>query len=94
MTDGSHGSHGDPGGPGSDGDPGGPGGGAGRDIRVLIADDQVMVRQGFTVLLNAEPGIQVVGQAVDGADAVAKAAELAPDVVLMDIRMPGTGGLE
>ncbi|MFF6776838.1 response regulator [Streptomyces sp. NPDC012637] len=64
------------------------------DIRVLIADDQVMVRQGFTVLLNAEPGIRVVGQAVDGADAVAKAAELAPDVVLMDIRMPGTGGIE
>ncbi|MFB7864977.1 MULTISPECIES: response regulator [unclassified Streptomyces] len=66
----------------------------GDDIRVLIADDQVMVRQGFTVLLNAEPGIQVVGQAVDGADAIAKAAELAPDVVLMDIRMPGTGGIE
>ncbi|MEU3655367.1 response regulator transcription factor [Streptomyces sp. NPDC032161] len=62
--------------------------------RVLIADDQVMVRQGFTVLLDAEPGIEVVGQAVDGADAVAKAAELAPDVVLMDIRMPGVGGIE
>ncbi|MFF3732412.1 response regulator [Streptomyces sp. NPDC002476] len=62
--------------------------------RVLIADDQVMVRQGFTVLLDAEPGIKVVGQAVDGADAVAKAAELAPDVVLMDIRMPGVGGIE
>ncbi|WMX48512.1 response regulator [Streptomyces roseicoloratus] len=64
------------------------------DIRVLIADDQMMVRQGFTVLLNAEPGIRVVGQAVDGADAVAKVAELAPDVVLMDIRMPGTDGIE
>lgn len=64
------------------------------DIRVLIADDQSMVRQGFTVLLNAEPGIEVVGQAVDGADAVARAAELAPDVVLMDIRMPGAGGIE
>ncbi|MGW5421890.1 response regulator [Streptomyces sp. NPDC003943] len=64
------------------------------DIRVLIADDQSMVRQGFTVLLNAEPGIEVVGQAVDGADAVARAAELAPDVVLMDIRMPGMGGIE
>ncbi|MFJ7126457.1 response regulator [Streptomyces sp. NPDC098101] len=63
-------------------------------IRVLIADDQVMVRQGFTVLLNAEPGIEVVGQAVDGADAVARAAALAPDVVLMDVRMPGTGGIE
>ncbi|QLE70700.1 response regulator transcription factor [Streptomyces rectiverticillatus] len=63
-------------------------------IRVLIADDQMMVRQGFTVLLNAEPGIEVVGQAVDGLDAVAKTTELAPDVVLMDIRMPELGGIE
>ncbi|MFF1647573.1 response regulator [Streptomyces sp. NPDC058240] len=63
-------------------------------IRVLIADDQMMVRQGLTVLLNAEPGIEVVGQAVDGADAVEKVAELAPDVVLMDIRMPRLGGIE
>ncbi|MGX1881692.1 response regulator [Streptomyces sp. NPDC055287] len=63
-------------------------------IRVLIADDQMMVRQGFTVLLNAEPGIEVVGQAVDGLDAVAKVAELTPDVVLMDIRMPGLGGID
>ncbi|MER7809644.1 response regulator transcription factor [Streptomyces sp900116325] len=63
-------------------------------IRVLIADDQVMVRQGFTVLLDAEPGIEVVGQAVDGLDAVSKVAELAPDVVLMDVRMPVLGGIE
>ncbi|KOG49504.1 response regulator [Streptomyces decoyicus] len=63
-------------------------------IRVLIADDQIMVRQGFTVLLNAEPGIEVIGQAVDGLDAVAQAAELAPDVVLMDVRMPRLGGIE
>ncbi|MFD7629403.1 response regulator [Streptomyces sp. NPDC059851] len=63
-------------------------------IRVMIADDQMMVRQGFTVLLNAQPDIEVVGQAVDGVDAVAKTAELAPDVVLMDIRMPGMGGIE
>nr|WSX50678.1 response regulator transcription factor [Streptomyces sp. NBC_00974] len=63
-------------------------------IRVMIADDQMMVRQGFTVLLNAQPDIEVVGQAVDGAEAVAKVAELAPDVVLMDIRMPGMGGIE
>ncbi|MFD8029738.1 response regulator [Streptomyces sp. NPDC059717] len=63
-------------------------------VRVLIADDQMMVRQGFTVLLNARPGIEVVGQAVDGEEAVAMVAELAPDVVLMDIRMPGLGGIE
>ena len=63
-------------------------------IRVLIADDQQMVRQGFTVLLNTKPDIEVIGQAVDGLDAVAKVAELAPDVVLMDIRMPELGGIE
>ncbi|MFI9345965.1 response regulator [Streptomyces sp. NPDC052773] len=63
-------------------------------IRVLIADDQQMVRQGFTVLLDTQPGIEVIGQAVDGLDAVAKVAELDPDVVLMDIRMPELGGIE
>ncbi|GGT38919.1 response regulator [Streptomyces purpureus] len=63
-------------------------------IRVLIADDQMMVRQGFTVLLNTQPDIEVVGQAVDGLDAVARVAELKPDVVLMDIRMPELGGIE
>ncbi|WP_329196384.1 MULTISPECIES: response regulator transcription factor [unclassified Streptomyces] len=63
-------------------------------IKVMIADDQMMVRQGFTVLLNAQPDIEVVGQAVDGAEAITKAAELRPDVVLMDIRMPGMGGIE
>ncbi|MFZ3499242.1 response regulator [Streptomyces sp. 5.8] len=63
-------------------------------IKVMIADDQMMVRQGFTVLLDAQPDIEVVGQAVDGAEAVAKVAELSPDVVLMDIRMPGMGGIE
>ena len=63
-------------------------------IRVLIADDQMMVRQGFTVLLNTQPDIEVVGQAVDGLDAIVKVAELAPDVVLMDIRMPELGGIE
>jgi DNA-binding NarL/FixJ family response regulator len=64
------------------------------NIRVLIADDQAMVREGFTVLLNAQPGIEVVGAAVDGEDAVRKTAALAPDVVLMDVRMPVVNGLE
>jgi DNA-binding NarL/FixJ family response regulator len=64
------------------------------DIRVLIADDQMLVRQGLAVLLDAESGITVVGQAVDGLDAVARVAELTPDVVLMDIRMPRLGGIE
>ncbi|MET9888910.1 response regulator transcription factor [Streptomyces sp. NPDC006465] len=63
-------------------------------IRVLIADDQQMVRQGFTVLLNTQPDIDVIGQAVDGLDAILQVAELAPDVVLMDIRMPELGGIE
>ncbi|MBK3529605.1 response regulator transcription factor [Streptomyces sp. MBT67] len=63
-------------------------------IRAVIADDQMMVRQGFSVLLNAEPDIEVVGQAVNGLDAIDKVAELAPDVVLMDIRMPELGGIE
>ncbi|MFF3031688.1 response regulator [Streptomyces rubiginosohelvolus] len=63
-------------------------------IRAVIADDQMMVRQGFSVLLNAEPDIEVVGQAVNGLDAIEKVAELAPDVVLMDIRMPELGGIE
>ncbi|MCF2129753.1 response regulator transcription factor [Strepomyces sp. STD 3.1] len=66
----------------------------GRVIRVLIADDQQMVRQGFSVLLNTQPDIEVIGQAVDGRDAVAKVAEQTPDVVLMDIRMPELGGIE
>ncbi|BCK66243.1 DNA-binding response regulator [Streptomyces libani subsp. rufus] len=63
-------------------------------IRVLIADDQMMVRQGFTVLLNAEPDIEVIGQAVDGLDALTQVDQLAPDVVLMDVRMPRLGGIE
>ncbi|MGW1149647.1 response regulator [Streptomyces rubiginosohelvolus] len=63
-------------------------------IRAVIADDQMMVRQGFSVLLNAEPDIEVVGQAVNGLDAIDKVAELAPDVALMDIRMPELGGIE
>ncbi|MFJ4713101.1 response regulator [Streptomyces sp. NPDC088785] len=63
-------------------------------IRVLIADDQMMVREGFSVLLNAMPDIEVVGEAVNGVEAVARVRELAPDVVLMDIRMPEMNGLD
>ncbi|MGW2149539.1 response regulator [Nonomuraea bangladeshensis] len=63
-------------------------------IRVLIADDQGMVRTGFTVFLSAQPDIQVVGEAADGREAIRRAAELAPDVVLMDVRMPVMNGLE
>ena len=63
-------------------------------IRVLLADDEELVRSGLRMILDAEPDITVVGDAVDGADAVARAAELAPDVVLMDIRMPRLDGLE
>ncbi|MGC0330561.1 DNA-binding NarL/FixJ family response regulator [Streptomyces sp. SAI-170] len=63
-------------------------------IRVLIADDQMMVREGFSVLLGAMPGIEVVGEAVNGREAVAQVRELAPDVVLMDIRMPELNGIE
>lgn len=63
-------------------------------IRVLLADDEELVRTGLRRILDAEPDITVVGFAVDGADAVARAEELAPDVVLMDIRMPRLDGLE
>lgn len=62
-------------------------------IRVLIADDQAVVRAGLAVILGLEDDIEVVGEAVDGADAVARARELRPDVVCMDIRMPGTDGI-
>lgn len=63
-------------------------------IRVLICDDQMMVREGFSVLLNAMPDIEVIGEAVNGREAVERVAELAPDVVLMDIRMPELNGID
>jgi DNA-binding NarL/FixJ family response regulator len=63
-------------------------------IRVLLADDQALVRAGFRALLDAQPDIEVVGEAGDGEQAARCCAELCPDVVLMDIRMPGTDGLE
>jgi DNA-binding NarL/FixJ family response regulator len=63
-------------------------------IRVVLADDQVLVRAGFRALLDAQADIEVVGEADDGKEAVRMAVELTPDVVLMDIRMPGMDGLE
>ena len=62
--------------------------------RCLIADDQAMVREGFAAVLAAQPGLLVVGQAADGADAVRQALHLLPDVVLMDVRMPVMDGLQ
>ncbi len=62
-------------------------------IRVLLADDQALVRAGLRSLLDAEPDIEVVGEAADGAEAAQLAAETVPDVVLMDIRMPGVDGI-
>ena len=63
-------------------------------IRVVVADDQVLVRSGFTMLLSGEPGIEVVGEAGNGAEAVALAASEHPDVILMDVRMPVMDGLD
>ena len=63
-------------------------------IRVLVADDHHLVRTSIAHLLNAEEDISVVGEAADGEDAISQARSLRPDVVLMDIRMPGIGGLE
>jgi DNA-binding NarL/FixJ family response regulator len=63
-------------------------------IRVVLVDDQALVRAGLRALLNAEEGMEVVGEAGDGAAAVELARELTPDVMLMDIRMPGVDGLE
>ena len=62
-------------------------------IRLVIADDQAVVRAGLSVILGAEEDIEVVGEAADGAEAIALARELRPDVVCMDIRMPGTDGI-
>ena len=63
-------------------------------IQVVVADDQGMVRSGFSVLLNAQPDIEVIGEAVNGQEAITMAASLQPDVILMDVRMPVLDGLQ
>jgi DNA-binding NarL/FixJ family response regulator len=63
-------------------------------IRVLLADDQALVRAGFRALLDAQPDIDVVGEAANGDEAVRLVRELAPELVLMDVRMPGSDGLQ
>jgi two-component system response regulator NreC len=63
-------------------------------IRILIADDHGVLRAGLRALLNAEPNLQVVGEATDGQETLQLAKELIPDVILLDVSMPGLGGLE
>ena len=63
-------------------------------IRVLLCDDQALIRDGFRMILNAQAGIDVVGEAGDGAEAVELTKRLLPSVVLMDVRMPGMNGIE
>jgi len=63
-------------------------------VRVLVADDHAAIRSGLRMILESDPGIEVVGEAADGAAAIGNARALRPDVVLMDVRMPGTDGIE
>lgn len=65
-----------------------------KSIRILIADDHLIIRQGIRLILETEPGFDLVGEANDGTEAVKLAKELQPDVILMDLRMPGMDGLQ
>ncbi|WP_430645269.1 response regulator [Agromyces sp. GXS1127] len=71
-----------------------PGGSEGDAIRVLVVDDQALVRTGFRMILEIEPDLDVVGEVADGEEAIAAVRALEPDVVLMDVRMPRTDGIE
>jgi len=64
------------------------------DIRILLAEDQRLLRDGLRIILDLEPGLAVVGEAADGEEAVHRALELRPDIVLMDVQMPRRGGVE
>jgi DNA-binding NarL/FixJ family response regulator len=68
--------------------------GTGEPIRVLVVDDHALFRRGLEMVLEQEPDIDVVGEAEDGADALSKATETTPDIVLMDVRMPKRGGID
>jgi DNA-binding NarL/FixJ family response regulator len=81
------------GGAGGAGGPGGAGGAGGAPITLLIADDHPVVRDGLSAMFARDPEFEVLGEAADGAEAVRLALALAPDVILMDLRMPGTDGL-
>ena len=72
----------------------GPADSTGQVLRVVVVDDQALVRSGFSMILGVEPDLEVVGEASDGATAVEVVARLTPDVVLMDVQMPGTDGIE
>lgn len=63
-------------------------------VRVLVVDDDALLRAGLAVVVRTDPGLELVGEAADGLDAVRMAGEVAPDVVLMDVRMPGVDGIE
>jgi DNA-binding NarL/FixJ family response regulator len=64
------------------------------DLRILLVEDQTLMRQGLKTILNLEPGLQVVAEAVDGESGMRKALELRPDITLMDVQMPGMNGVE
>ena len=63
-------------------------------IRVLLVDDQALIRTGFKTILETEPGIEVVGEAADGTEGIALALDLQPDVICMDVQMPQLDGIE